>query len=97
MEALNLILYCLCTTLRLAVRVEETLIFLRAILSWLPIDGDGLIPRLIYALTEPVIIPVRAVLSYFGLDAEESPVDFAPLITMLLLMMIGLFLPKITL
>ena len=97
MEVLELILYCLCTTLRLAVGAAETLIFLRAILSWLPIDGDSLIPRLLYLLTEPVILPVRAILSRFGMDGEDSPVDFAPLLTMILLTVIGLFLPVITL
>ncbi|MBQ8174234.1 MAG: YggT family protein [Clostridia bacterium] len=97
MGVLNVILYCLCNTLRLAVGLAETLIVLRALLSWFPIDEESLIPRLLYALTEPIIMPVRAILSRFGMDGDSSLIDFSPLITMLLLMFIGMFLPEITL
>ncbi len=93
---MTVVLYCICTALRLLVNLLETAIFLRAILSWFPIDEDGFLPRLLYCLTEPVIIPVRMLLSRFGIG-EDSPLDFSPMIAMLLLMVISMFLPVITL
>ena len=96
MEILEIVLFCLCTVIRLLVNVLETAILLRAILSWFPIDEDGFLPRLLFCLTEPVIIPVRVLLSYFGVG-EDSPIDFSPMIAMILLMLIGMFLPVITL
>ena len=93
---MTVVLYCICTALRLLVGLMETLIFIRALLSWFPIDEDSFLPRLLFALTEPVILPVRLLLSRFGMG-EDSPMDFSPMITMILLMLIGMFLPVITL
>ena len=97
MEIVGLIAYCVCTTIRLLVSFMETALVVRAVLSWLPMDQDALVPRLLFALTEPVIMPVRMLLSRFGIGGEDSPIDFSPMITMILLMIIGVFLPVITL
>ena len=96
MGVFNVIAYCVCTALRLLVGFMGTAIFIRALLSWFLIDEDSFLPRLLFALTEPVILPVRLLLSRFGMG-EDSPVDFSPMITMILLMLIEVFLPVITL
>ena len=93
---MTVVLYCICTALRLLVGVLETAIFIRALLSWFPISEASFLSRLLFAVTEPVILPVRLLLSRFGMG-EDSPMDFSPMITMILLMIIGLFLPVITL
>ena len=97
MEVIEIILYCICTTIRLFVGFMETAVLLRVVVSLFPIEEDAFLPRMLFCLTEPVIMPVRALLSRFGLGGEDAPVDFSPLITMLLLMIIGLFLPQIKL
>ena len=60
----------------------ELAIFLRAILSWF-IDPYSRIMQILYAVTEPFIAPIRAVLSRFMGDMPMM--DFSPLIAMLLI------------
>ena len=96
MEILEIVLYCICTAIRFLVNLMQTAILLRSVLSWFPIDENGFLPRLLFCLTEPVIIPVRALLSCFGVG-EDSPIDFSPMVAMLLLIVISMFLPVITL
>ncbi|MBQ1258183.1 MAG: YggT family protein [Clostridia bacterium] len=62
--------------------VIETVILLRAILSWF-IDPYSRIMQILYAVTEPFIAPIRAVLSRFMGDMPMM--DFSPLIAMLLI------------
>ena len=52
--------------------------------------------RLVGAMTEPVIIPVRALLSLFGIG-EDSPMDIGFYVTSLLLVALRIFLPQVTL
>ena len=56
----------------------------RAILSWLPLDDDNPIENFLYAVTEPVIFPVRCILERFDAIAE-FPIDISFFVTMLLL------------
>lgn len=63
----------------------------RAVMSWLPIDDDNPILSFLYAVTEPVIMPVRYVVEYFGWF-EGFPIDMSFLLTFILLSVIELFL-----
>jgi YggT family protein len=55
-------------------------IFLRVILSWLPVlDPRHPAMRLLDDLTEPILAPVRRILPQTG------PIDFSPLVALLLL------------
>ena len=45
------------------IRLMEFLIFLRAILSWIPQARDSSFAAVLYQLTEPVISPFRRLLS----------------------------------
>src|SRR5690242_19411137 len=58
------------------------LIFLRAILSWfMPVGRDPL-TRLLVDLTDPVLIPVRQIVSRF---MPMPGIDFSPMIVLLLI------------
>ena len=96
MEIIEIILFCLFGAIRILVRILETAMFLRVLLSIFGMDEEGLLARILFCLTEPILVPVRMLLSRFGLG-EDLPVDFSPMITMMLLMILSLFLPVITL
>jgi len=58
-------------------------------------DEESKTYQFCYALTEPVVAPVRSVLS--RIDAlSESPLDFSYLATFILLSIVRLMLPTIT-
>lgn len=59
--------------------VYAMILLARVIASWLPIDPDNTVVRLLDQLTEPVLAPIRSVLPSFG------GIDFSPLVALLLL------------
>lgn len=65
--------------------VIETAIFLSVILSWF-IDPYSRILQLLYAVTEPFVAPIRALLSRFMGDMPM--IDFSPMIAMLIISVI---------
>lgn len=71
--------------------VLELLIFIRIILSWLPIGYGNSIMRLIYNLTEPILGPVRGMV-------ERSPIgggiglDISPVFALILLRLVKMAL-----
>ena len=56
----------------------------RAVLSWFPIDSLATLNGFLYVVTEPLILPVRALCARLGWF-QGSPLDFSFLITALLL------------
>jgi len=54
-------------------------IFARIILSWIPIDRESPIVRIILEITEPIIGPIRRVMPSMG------GFDFSPMIALLLI------------
>ena len=71
---------------------EQLLMMFRAVLSWLPVDEDSNISNFLFAMTEPVIYPVRMVLDRFeGLD--EFPIDLSFIISFMLLSLVQILLP----
>ena len=58
----------------------------RVILSWLPVDAHNPIVRFLHEVTEPVLAPIRSVLPLVG------PVDFSPLVALLLLELLRMIL-----
>lgn len=86
------ILYILAKTVSVLLSAMQLLMMLRAIISWLPVDEDSNLVTFLYTMTEPLIIPVRALLSRFdGLD--ELPIDISFLVAFMLLSIIQLVLP----
>lgn len=78
-------------TVSYLITVIQFLMFARAIISWLPVDEDSTIVNFLYAVTEPVIMPVRAVIERFGWF-EGMPVDMSFFITFILLSIIDMII-----
>ena len=71
---------------------EQLLMMFRAVFSWLPVDEDSDISNFLFAMTEPVIYPVRMLLDRFeGLD--EFPIDLSFIISFMLLSLVQILLP----
>ena len=62
------------------------LIFVRAILSWFPGQG-GAFERFVYAVTEPILFPVRKLFDLFDIR-PNLPIDLSVTVTFLLLVII---------
>lgn len=84
-------IYILTSTVRFLIAAIQFLMMVRAVMSWLPLDDDNPILSFLYAVTEPVIMPVRYVVEYFGWF-EGFPIDMSFLLTFILLSVIELFL-----
>lgn len=80
-------LYVLANVVLLLLTLLDLAMLLRAILSWIPeLDGSKL-GDFLYMITEPLIIPVRAVLERFS-GVRNSPIDISFLVTCLLLLLV---------
>lgn len=89
-------LFVICRLVTLLIDVLLTAMMLRVILQWTDPEEEGRVSRLVGVMTEPVIIPVRALLSLFGIG-EDSPMDIGFYVTSLLLVALRIFLPQVTL
>ena len=84
---MNLFVLVLVAIVRAVLSVECLLMFVRAVLSWIMPEAEGGILDFLYYLTEPLIVPVRKVLS--GIPAfQELPFDLSFMITNLLMLMV---------
>lgn len=61
----------------------ETFIFIRIILSYLPIDMNNLFGKFIYNMTEPILGPCRGLIDKLGFSMGF--LDFSPLLAILFL------------
>jgi len=61
-------------------RALEMLIFARVILSWVPQFAKNAFGRLIYALTDPIILPIRALIAKSPLGGPGMMLDLSPFI-----------------
>jgi YggT family protein len=64
----------------------EILIIVRVFMSIFRISLDNSIGKIIYELTEPILLPARMLLNKLGLD--RGMIDFSPWIAILLLRII---------
>lgn len=69
----------------------ELLIFVRIILSWLPIGGNNPITQLLYTLTEPILGPVRAMMDKSPLGGGMM-LDFSPIIALFVMRFVQMIL-----
>ena len=65
--------------LLLLLDLYEIVLLLRILLSWFRVDPYNPIARVLYALTDPLLDPIRSVLPPAGM------LDFSPLVAFLLL------------
>ena len=76
--------YVFANAAALLVGALQTLMFIRAILSWLPMLEGNSITEFIYQVTETVIYPVRCVMERFEAIAA-LPIDLSFFVTFILL------------
>lgn len=82
-------------TVSMIFKLINVFIFIRILLSWLPI-GRNVITDLIYNLTEPLLAPIRELLKKSPLG-QGLMVDFSPIILVLILSIIERILYSIIL
>ena len=88
---MNEIAYIIVNLAILMVWILQGAMFIRAIMSWIPGLDENKFGDFLYALTEPFIVPVRAVLDRIPLF-QGFPIDMSFLITYLLLSLLSMFL-----
>lgn len=85
MELVSYILQCILSAIMLAM-------FVRAILSYFPDLVTGRFYGFLFAVTEPVIMPVRYLFEMLNIDGSFF-IDIPYMVTYLLLMVVYWFLP----
>lgn len=85
------LIYLVTATLSFLLSALQFLMLARAILSWFPVSEDNVIVNFLYAVTEPVIMPVRALLERLGWF-EGLPIDMSFFFTFMLLSILQMFL-----
>lgn len=68
------------SVLDLLLGIYIMILFLRALISWFPIDRSSGIVRILLLLTEPVVEPIRAILPPMGM------LDLSPMVAMLIIL-----------
>ena len=81
-------------TVLAAIAVIELCMLMRAILSFFA-DPESVLLSFCYAVTEPVIMPFRVMLSRFE-SLESIPLDVPFLLTYVVLALVGGLLPAVT-
>ena len=70
-------------SLGLLFRIIDSLILVRAILSFFPTLQSSRISYFIYQMTEPILAPCRAILNKLGLGM--GMIDFSPILAFVIL------------
>ena len=80
-------MYYLLTFANLLLQVLSLAILVRVLLSWFPVDPSNPIIRILYEITEPVLLPFRRVIPRIGM------LDLSPLAALLVIQFIQTHLP----
>ncbi len=86
------IIYVITNIVSLFIAALQLMMMFRAILSWLPVDDDSDVANFLFAMTEPVIWPVRMLLDRFE-ALRGLPIDISFLVAFLLLGVLQSMLP----
>ena len=76
-------MYVIKTALAILIRLLDSLILVRVLLSFFPEIRASKIAYFIYQLTEPILAPCRALLEKLGLGM--GMLDFSPILAFILL------------
>lgn len=63
--------------------IAELIMLIRIVISWLPVNRDNRFVELLFKVTEPVLAPFRNLVSRIA--KQTLPIDFSPIIVLLLL------------
>ena len=78
------------STAYILISVIQAAMFVRAIMSWFPF-GEGKFSAFLYAITEPIIYPVRALFEKMNWGVG-LPIDIPFFVTFILLSFVSMFL-----
>lgn len=76
-------MYTIKIALSLLLRMIDSLILVRVLLSFFPTLQNSKISYFIYQMTEPILAPCRAILDRLGLGM--GMIDFSPILAFILL------------
>lgn len=68
-------------------QIIEYAILIRVILSWLPIPKDNQFIRILYQITDPVLLPIRNMIEKTNWG-KNMMIDFSPLIAFAIIMLL---------
>ena len=88
---MNIVWYTLVTIVRTAIELEIALLIVRLIYDLIFSDSDSKLADILYVLTEPIVSPVRLLLSKIP-ALQELPIVLSFFVTSLLLSLILLIL-----
>lgn len=81
---MNILIY---ESFDMLIRLINFIILIRVLLSWIPIDRSNGIGRIIYALSEPLLYPIRELIRKSPLG-DGMMLDFSPIILIFILQII---------
>lgn len=87
---MDILIYLLSSTIGLILSILMIAMFLRAVFSLFPI-GDGALGGFLIMITEPFIMPVRAVFNHLGIG-NNFPLDIPFFITYLIISFLSVML-----
>ena len=85
---MEIFIYVLFYTISIFVDVILFAMMIRAILSWFPTEQEGPFIRLLYMITEPVIMPIRKIFARMGWF-QGLPIDLSFMAAWLILTVIS--------
>jgi len=73
--------------LNLVLTIFGYAILARVIITWLPVSRDNKLVDLLFSITEPVLAPIRSMLSKSSLmqNSMLSMMDFSPIVAFILI------------
>ena len=83
-------IYILVQFLTYAIDVITWAMCIRAVISWF-YDGDGWFVRMLFFITEPIIMPMRLLLARMNW-LQQTPLDFSYILTYVALFLIKVML-----
>lgn len=92
---MNYFVYIIVGGVRFFLYALQLMMFARAILSWVMPDNDSAIVGFLVMVTEPVIVPIRALLSRIEV-LNAFPIDISFMVAYMLLVLLSAILPSVT-
>lgn len=83
---MDYLLFVIIRIVQILLYVLDMAMLLRALLSFLPINEEGVLASLVYGITEPFIMPLRALFDKLGWF-EGSPLDMPFFFTYMIIML----------
>jgi len=85
-------LYIFTQFIKIMLGALQIALLVRAVFSWLPTDEEGTVLTFVTHITEPVLLPVRNLLSRSE-SISSMPIDLSFIVTFMIVTLIGYMLP----